>query len=250
MKRTLAVSLALYIAAFLIPLLAGGQIPPPPETDEVSSPSPSPSPPAASATPPPTPAPEPIGEMIPLMIDGALREMPLSEFIYGSVASEMPALYPEEALKAQAVAIRTLAMYAKNRPYHGEAWLCSNWECCLAYAPLGDKKDDWGERFDEFALKIKTAVDDTDGVVILYDGEPIEAVFFAASDGRTRSSAEVWGGEVPYLQSVGSTFDLEFPNEPRGHGVGMSQFGARQLALQGFAFDEILMWYYTGVEVR
>jgi stage II sporulation protein D len=246
MKRTLAVSAALYIALFLIPLLSAGQIPSPPEEDESPPPSVSP---AAEETPPPSFVPQTAGETVTVLVDGTPLELTLREFLTGAVAAEMPALYPVEALKAQAVAIRTIAVYAKDKPYHENAMLCAVWECCLAYAPLSVREQDWGERFEEFAQKITAAVDETDGVIITYEGEPIEAVFFAATDGRTRSSAEVWGGELPYLQSVESAFDAEFPGGPRGHGVGMSQFGARQLALEGLSYAEILKWYYTGVEV-
>jgi stage II sporulation protein D len=251
MKRTLAVSFALYLAVFLIPLLTAGQTPPP--DGEVETPPPPAVSPVIAETPAPAPAepsPLPPSDLtITVLMDGIPQDIAFRDFLLGSVAAEMPALYPEEALKAQAVAIRTFAMYARSRPYHENAWLCANWECCLAFYPLGEREADWGERYDEYAQKIKDAVDETAGIVILYEGEPIEAVFFAATDGRTRSAAEVWGGEVPYLQSVGSDFDLDFPNGPRGHGVGMSQFGARQLALRGFTYEEILQWYYTGVEI-
>ncbi|MDR0325280.1 MAG: SpoIID/LytB domain-containing protein [Oscillospiraceae bacterium] len=256
MKRTLAVSFALYLAVFLIPLLSAGQIhlpeqsPEPPEEALLEA---SPSLAVTAEAPPllsPSPSPSPPSEvMITVLIDRSPQEITLRDFLCGSVAAEMPALYPEEALKAQAVAIRTLALYAQKRPYHENARLCADFECCLAFSPLPEREADWGGQYEELAQKIMKAVDETAGVAILYEGEPIEAVFFAATDGRTRSAAEVWGGEVPYLQSVGSEFDAEFPSGPRGHGVGMSQFGARQLALAGLSYKEILQWYYTEVEV-
>ncbi|MCL2004243.1 MAG: SpoIID/LytB domain-containing protein [Oscillospiraceae bacterium] len=255
MKRTLAVSFALYLAVFLVPLLAGGKLPAPVETAAETTPSPAavpfaekPAPSSPPVSPSPSPAPPP-GYTITVLVEGTPEEISLRGFLLGAVAAEMPALYPEEALKAQTVAIRTFALYAQSRPYHENARLCADWECCLAFSPLEGREADWGEQYEEYARKIEAAVDETAGVVILYEGEPIEAVFFAATDGRTRSAAEVWGGEVPYLQSVGSDFDLEFANGPRGHGVGMSQFGARQLALRGLGYEEILKWYYTGVEI-
>ncbi|MDR0293347.1 MAG: SpoIID/LytB domain-containing protein [Oscillospiraceae bacterium] len=273
MKRTLAVSIALYIALFLIPLLTAGQFPlleggrepsPPPQAepeagappvpaDSSAAESPSPSPEPSASPEPPEPAVSPpadAGASISVLTDGSVREMTLRDFICGAVAAEMPALYPEEALKAQAVAIRTFALYALEHPYHRDAPLCGNWECCLAFSPLEERAADWGGQYEELAGRIRAAADQTDGVVIYYAGEPIEAVFFAATDGRTRSAAEVWGTDVPYLQSVGSAFDTDFPDGARGHGVGMSQYGARQLALAGLSYEDILQWYYTGVEVR
>ncbi|MDR1669414.1 MAG: SpoIID/LytB domain-containing protein [Oscillospiraceae bacterium] len=259
MKRALIVSFALFLAAFAIPLLTAGQQPAAGDTNpspaEQTSPAPSPPPeaptPAAEETPLSGNTEPPITDtVIPILHDGGIRQIPLRDYLYGALTAEMPPLYPEEALKAQAVAIRTLVCYASEHPYHGEAWLCSDPECCLAYAPLEDNRASWGDEYDTYAAIARAAVDSTDGEVIAYLGEPIEAVFFSASPGgKTRSAAEVWGAEVPYLQSVDSPFDDDFPGGAHGHGVGMSQFGARQLALDGMTYKEILLWYYTGVEV-
>jgi stage II sporulation protein D len=259
MKRTLLVSAALFLAVFLIPLLTAGQdgagifsagnilpqeitpvtVPPSQATSDKPSAEPKVSEPTVYSD----------DMIIPVIINGTVREMSLQEFIIGAVAAEMPALYPEEALKAQATAIRTLALYAQNGEYHENALLCDNFTCCLAYTELYGKSAEWGENFGAFSSKIINAVRDTDGVAVYYQGEPIEALFFAATNGRTRSAAEVWGGEKPYLQSVDSAHDLDFPGVNRGHGVGLSQYGARQLALDGYGYKEILKWYYTGVEV-
>jgi stage II sporulation protein D len=252
MKRTLAVSAALYAAVFLIPLLTAGQEKwtsrPETETAETSGavlPQPSADPPEPEEAPPAF-----FDDMIiSALINDLPTEMRLGDFIIGAVAAEMPALYPDEALKAQAAAVRTLALYAQGGVYHGDALLCDNFACCLAYIDISEKKSDWGDNFEEFSSKISAAVSDTDGAVILYRGEPIEALFFAATGGRTLSSAEVWGGDKPYLRSVESIHDLDFPGENRGHGVGMSQYGARQMALAGHSFEEILKWYYSGVEI-
>lgn len=263
MKRTLIVSFALFLAAFAIPLLAAGQPSgigdttpspneqSPPTTPDTVSPSPGEPSPLLPETPISTGA-ESLGadDIIPILYEGSVLNIPLRDYLYGAVTAEMPALYPEEALKAQAVAIRTLVCYASEHPYHGEALLCSDWECCLAFAPIEENRASWGDEYDTYASYVRAAVDNTDGEIITYLDEPIEAMFFSASPGgRTRSAAEVWGAEVPYLQSVDSPFDVDFPGGPHGHGVGMSQFGARQLALDGLTYREILRWYYTGVEI-
>lgn len=266
MKRVLLVSIALFCAVFLIPLLTAGQKPLL-EQSQADKPSPEPSTEfvsPSSAAPSENPSPEPsvtdnttvdklelpdAEALVSILVDGEAQEMTLRDFLCGAVAAEMPALYPEEALKAQAVAIRTLVLYAQAQPYHEGALLCSDWEHCLAYTPLTAHAEDWGEQFDEFAGKIRSAVDDTNGMVIAYKEEPIEAVFFAVSDGQTRSAAEVWGAEVPYLQRVESAFDRDYPDGARGHGVGMSQYGARQLALTGLGYIDILKWYYSDVEI-
>jgi stage II sporulation protein D len=262
MKRTLLVSAALFAAVFLIPLLTAGQVSVTEQTEKQPEESPNVTePPQAEPGPPPSgPYGEPDTQEMPpvffddmavtMLLNGTPQEMSLGDFIIGAVAAEMPALYPDEALKAQAAAIRTLALYSQGSGvYHRDALLCDDFNCCLDYMPLSERAGDWGERFDEFAKKITDAVRGTDGVVIFYRDEPIEALFFAATDGRTRSSAEVWGGEKPYLQSVASVNDLCFPGENLGHGVGLSQYGARQMALAGYGYEDILKWYYTGVEV-
>ena len=43
---------------------------------------------------------------------------------------------------------------------------------------------------------------------------------------------------------------VTFSGKGWGHGVGMSQYGANSLAKKGYKFDEILKYYYTGIEVR
>ncbi|MDR1692045.1 MAG: SpoIID/LytB domain-containing protein [Oscillospiraceae bacterium] len=248
MKRIVLASVALFLAAFAIPLLTAGRADPAPVQEEEF----------------PQPA-EPVfgeeseddnekalpdeEETVAILHQDEVLTLPLSEYLYGALSAEMPALYPEEALKAQAVAIRTLVEYAGKHPYHKEAILCSDPKCCLAFTPLEEYRASWGEEYEIYAALVRDAVDGTEGEIVTYQGEPIEAVFFSASPGRTRSAAEAWGTDVPYLQSVESPFDDEFPGGAHGHGVGMSQFGARQLALDGFDHREILRWYYTGVEV-
>ena len=177
------------------------------------------------------------------------------------------------------------------------------------------------------------AVSDTDGQVVLYNGQPILAVFHSSSAGRTAAAGDVWSGDLPYLVSVDSpegeetvpnyystvTFtasearekllaahpELKLSGTPDrwfgaaaengsgrvetiavggtdiegtelrqifglrsacftvaadsesvtfrvtgyGHGVGMSQYGANQLAKEGRTWQEILEWYYTGATV-
>jgi stage II sporulation protein D len=147
-------------------------------------------------------------------------------------------------LKAQAVACRTYAVYkAKNCAAHeGGGQLCTSSAHCQAYA-------DFSKISAERMEIAKRAVDETKGIIMTYGGEPVLAVFHAASVESTRSSAEVWGGQLPYLVSV-KTDESAFMNvkERRGHGVGMSQYGAECLASKGYDFYSILSHYYTGVE--
>lgn len=160
-------------------------------------------------------------------------EMALEDYVAGVVAAEMGPSFPTEARRAQAVAARSLALYRVNHPKHGGSAVCLDASCCMAW-----KTPDEGA-FD--------AAQSTEGVVATYDGEPIMAAFFSGSDGATLSAAEVWGGGVPYLVSVESPW--ETGDRTRGHGVGMSQYGAAGMADGGADYDEILRHYYTGIEV-
>ena len=53
---------------------------------------------------------------------------------------------------------------------------------------------------------------DTDGLGVTYGGEPIQALFFSSSPGRTVDAAAVWGSRVDYLTGVDSPEGEEVPN--------------------------------------
>ncbi|MBE6911355.1 MAG: stage II sporulation protein D [Ruminococcaceae bacterium] len=270
-----------------------------------------------------------------LNYNGEIKNIPLGEYLEGVVASEMPALFPDEALKAQAVAARTYTMKKIAAPpaeEHNGAAVCNNPSHCKGYEPISAFASNWNTATEEYTKKIRRSVTETDGEILLYEGEPITAVFHSTSSGKTENAADVWGGNVPYLVSVDSygeeasprfeekkTFDPEefkkiflnkyqnaaFDPNPEnwvtdisrseaggvktlkvgkvqlkgselrtlynlnstnftiyyisgkleitcrgyGHGVGMSQYGARAMALDGKNYREILAAYYTGTEL-
>ena len=62
----------------------------------------------------------------------------------------------------------------------------------------------WGMATAVYEEKIRLAVAETDGEVVLYDNAPVLAVFHSSSAGATRPSGEVWTQDLPYLQSVPS----------------------------------------------
>jgi stage II sporulation protein D len=240
----------------------------------------------------------------------------MEDYLLSVVPSEMPAYYPLEALKAQAVASRTYALVNKGK--HGEFDLCNTTHCQVY---KGMKKEN------ERSTK---AVMDTKGEVIVYNGSPIKAFFHSSSGGYTEACKYVWGQDLPYLQSVkdvdellldtwtreitlgdllvkirslgiplGNEFSIEVEKTPsdrvyniifkddygvyyikgttfrslfnlpstlfnfslnsdgqilivgrgNGHGVGLSQKGAKFLAEKGYNYREILKYYYQGVDV-
>ena len=123
----------------------------------------------------------------------------LEEYVVGALLAEMPSAFCTEALKAQAVACRTYAVYQIRhaRRHESTAALCDRAAHCQAYV----NPDTVGKERYEAA---KNAADETRGLILCNDGEPILAVYHASSGAKTRSSAEVWGGERPYLVSVSS----------------------------------------------
>ena len=139
-----------------------------------------------------------------LTADG-VETVTMSDWLPGVVAGEMPALFEEEALKAQAVAARTYIMYSMGRekPAHPEADVCDDPACCKAHSTDEALREKWGESYEENMARVLEAVRSTDGEYMSYGGEVIQAVFHSSSAGRREDSAAIWQAE-PYLVSVES----------------------------------------------
>jgi len=141
---------------------------------------------------------------------GAVEEMSMSDYLRGVLRAEMPASFEPEALKAQAIAARTYTWYKmKGGPIanHPDADACDDVGCCKAYQTAEDAAADWGSMALYYEEKLARAVAETDAQVLLYDGEPILAVFFSSANGHTQNAAAVWQSDLPYLQSVSSPED-------------------------------------------
>ena len=316
MKQIFFVSLFLLLAVFLIPLAVIPDEPlisvPAVDGDDNGVPYeeavPYPSPADDYPSPEPEEATASFDESIyvTVSISGAETDLTLREYLRGVLAGEIPASFPEEALKAQAVAART---YIMRDP---DLLFCDDPGHCMAYST-------------GFDSRLDAAVEMTDGEVLVYDGEPILAVFFSAASGRTENAADVWGGEYPYLIAVDSAGDeasprwsdtvtvaqddfwaavdlprsdtpfgtvtrtpsggvstieiggveirgteirrlfglnsinftaaliggsVVFETKGHGHGVGMPQWGARAMALNGAGYGDILWHYYTDTRLE
>ncbi|MBQ8460517.1 SpoIID/LytB domain-containing protein [bacterium] len=160
-----------------------------------------------------------------------INDIDLESYIKGVVPSEMPASWEYEALKAQAIAARSFALANLGKQ--------SKW----GY-DLKDNTEDqaYGGASSETNITNK-AVDETHGLVLTYDMKIISAYYSASAGGMTSNS--IWGGYVPYLHSVPS-FDDNV--QKKGHGVGMSQHGANNLAKQGYNAYQILQYFYQNVK--
>lgn len=136
---------------------------------------------------------------------GEVEEMSMEEYLVGVVSAEMPANFELEALKAQAVVARTYTAYKMFKGgKHDNANICDDSKCCQAWISKEDRFEKWNEADRENNWsKITTAVNETKGKIITYNGEPINAFFHSNSGGTTETVSNVWGGtDYPYLQSV------------------------------------------------
>ena len=334
MKESLVAGLLLTILLFTTSWLHAAQPPAPALAEEPAAPTP-------AATPTATPA-EALTQTAPATlpddqiqlrakIGNTVQTVTMANYLPGVIRAEMSPAFELEALKAQAVAERTYICYQMEKgakAAHPDADVCDSAACCSAYLSEADARQKWGDSFEVYEQRVQAAVADTDGVVMLYGGAPIMAVFHSSSAGKTAACDDVWTAELPYLVSVESpetadtvpnyysvrTFsrdefrrifadahhDADFSGtwiadrrenasgrvesvtvggitvtggEMRnlyglrstcftleedsdaitfhvtgyGHGVGMSQYGAQELAKEGRSWREILQWYYTDI---
>lgn len=129
----------------------------------------------------------------------------LEDYLVGVVAGEMPASFEPEALKAQAVAARTYTMRRMKSPCGRKgAHICTDSSCCQAYRHDKELKEDWGSSYEEYIQKIRSAVAETAGEAIYYDGELIEALYHSSAGGMTEDAQHVFSQARPYLVGVPS----------------------------------------------
>lgn len=134
--------------------------------------------------------------------NGSIMQIPFEDYIVGVVAAEMPASFPIEALKAQAVVART---YANQRLSKG--LILTDSVSTQSYKDEGQLRSMWGSSYDTYYSKIKSAVDATKNLSIYYNGNYIDAVYHSTSNGYTEDAINVWGNSIPYLKSVASPWD-------------------------------------------
>ncbi|MEK5393701.1 stage II sporulation protein D [Margalitia sp. FSL K6-0131] len=253
----------------------------------------------------------------------------LEDYVVGVVASEMPATFQKEALKAQALTARTFIvkqlMYGGNSSLPKGAMVedTTNFQ---VYQNMDELKKEWKDKYNQNIKKIRDAVEATAGQILTYNGSPITASFFSTSNGYTENSEDYWDQPVPYLKSVKSPWDISSPkfnfkeeipvsefenklgvqlpntgnvgtitsrthgNRVRtvkiggkqftgreireklnlrsadfswvrqgdqiivttkgyGHGIGMSQYGANEMAKKGKSYKDIVKYYYQGVQI-
>ncbi|HOJ09419.1 MAG TPA: stage II sporulation protein D [Clostridiales bacterium] len=139
-----------------------------------------------------------------------VKEIGFEEYITGVVAAEMPAEFEVEALKAQAVAARTYAygrlngLYKNSNDIHSNADVCTDFAHCQAWISKEDALKKWPQdKANQLWDKVRNAVLDTAGIIIIYKGNIANPVFHSTSGGKTENAEDVWDvGPVDYLKSV------------------------------------------------
>lgn len=269
-----------------------------------------------------------VGGSLRIMVrDGALfviNDIDMEEYVKGVVPSEMSAGWHPEALKVQAVATRTYALYQRLSNADREFDVVATTQDQVYRGRQG--VDD----------RVKHAVDSTRGIVITYHNAPILAAFSSTAAGPTEDAMNVWSKDLPYLKGVECPFDenspyyqwrvelpvqsleqslrkqgvpvgtiatvtpflysragrvdkirilhsegeiilrgqdfrkaigysvipstqfeiealgrmVVFAGRGSGHAVGLCQWGAKELADQGYAYDAILRYYFPGTDLQ
>ncbi len=142
---------------------------------------------------------------------GVIYTFSQRDFLIYTVASEMPASYPTEALKAQAVASYTYYQYQQAHPSAAAEKQGADFSDVPStfpdtYSPEGLKKY-WGNNYDKHLQTVAAAVDAVFGKTMTHNGEAIFAPYHSCNAGTTESSEVMWGTKFPYLAPVVSSGD-------------------------------------------
>lgn len=168
---------------------------------------------------------------------GDTAEVEFEEYVAAVVASEIGNA-ATEACKAQAVAART---YAMHRGVLNGKKISDSSATAQAYRAARCDRE-------KYPNPIKAA-EETKGQALVYGKDIIDAVYSAGNGGWTVSSEEQWGSYRPYLIAHPDPWDAMDGRPRSGHGVGMSQRGAMQAAINGYDYKDILAFYYPGTEL-
>ncbi len=126
---------------------------------------------------------------------GVINSVPTEEYLRGVVPLELGPANPPEALKAQAVAARTYALYQRGR---NKAWLAEGFDL------TDDTSSQVYRGVEAHAPQTDAAIAVTRGMVVTYGGKLIEAFFFSSAGGHTEDNEAVFasGSPIPYLRGV------------------------------------------------
>lgn len=235
-----------------------------------------------------------------------LLEMPIEEYCIGVLAKEIPADYTEEALKAQAILVRT-NVYMKIQEGGSEVEFSDDFWTQKKMEKV------WGAaKYFKYHQKLKNAWDVTEGKVLTYEDKLAKTPFCRLTNGSTRDGKEALGEDYPYLTITDCSEDVEAVEQIQtvtldkldaeitqcdttgyvqsvrvgkesvsgeefrntyglasscftlqnyngklrittrgvGHGIGMSQYTANQMAKDGKKCEEILNYFFKDTELK
>lgn len=119
-----------------------------------------------------------------------INHIQLENYLYGVIPKEMPASWPIESLKAQAVASRSFAVANMNKHIKEGFNLCDGTDCQVYKA------------YDNEHPNTNRAVNETRGIYAYYNGKVANTTYHSTSGGYTEDSSIAWGGSVPYLIAI------------------------------------------------
>jgi hypothetical protein len=173
-----------------------------------------------------------------------INELSLEDYLKG--LAEEPDSEPYEKQRAFAIAARSYAAYYlqplhrkfPEMPYDGD-------DSPARFQSYG------GVYFEEQNPRWVQAVESTAGKVVTKNGLLVKTPYFSADDGRTRSPEEVGWNRFPFEEIFESKPDPWCQGLPmNGHGVGMSGCGAKGQAKTGKTGEEIIQYYYEGIQIQ
>lgn len=137
-----------------------------------------------------------------------ILEIPLKDYLIGAAACEMPALYNEEAIKAQMVAAHSYYLYAEKHPdWLEKGYITVDTKNMKGFADSNRLQEYWQMDYYTYYEKFEKCAEEVMDMVVTYDGQPALTSYYAVSCGKTADSKDVWGQELPYLVSVDSSQD-------------------------------------------
>lgn len=145
---------------------------------------------------------------------GEIDELSEKEYIIGVLAGEMSPDNLDEALKAQAVAAYSYALYMREKRLSsgGEFDLTDSPDTDQKYLSKTERVALWQDSFDKNEGRLEEIFEAVKGEYISFGGKPILALYHSVSSGKTENCSNVFGGVYPYLCSVESSYDLLSPD--------------------------------------
>ena len=153
----------------------------------------------------------------------------IEKYLYGVLKKEISPNWPSEALKAQAIAARTFAIFNMNK-YIEKGYNLDSSTNSQVYGGVNHENS-----------LTNNAVDATKGKIMAYKGKAINAVYHSDSGGYTANSEDVWGSSLPYLRGVKSTFEeLVSPTHHQWDYTITERDLVKKLNKKGYELDSIV----------